>query len=108
MGGRYKLKILTPAQRELEEIAQVHRSLSGPQSARAIVETIYSAMEQLSHFPQSGPPIRDPQLRDMGYRSILAGKYLLFYRLHGDAVVIYHIAHGASDYPNLFRAWERS
>lgn len=107
MDGRYKLEILAPAQRELEEIAQVHLALSGPQSARAIAEKIYSAMEQLSRFPQSGPPIRDPYLKDIGYRYILAGKYLLLYRLHGNTVVIYHIAHGASDYPKLFRDLER-
>ena len=31
------------------------------------------------------------------------GKYLVFYRLLGDTVVIYHIAHGASDYPKLLK-----
>lgn len=37
------------------------------------------------------------------YRYILAGKYLVIYRLLGDTVVVYHIAHGATDYPKLFR-----
>ena len=35
--------------------------------------------------------------------AILAGKYLVIYRLLGDTVVVYHIAHGATDYPKLFR-----
>ena len=54
-------------------------------------------------FPLSGPPVRDEQLRVGGYRYILAGKYLVIYRLLGDTVVVYHIAHGATDYPKLFR-----
>ena len=103
MGSPWKIEILPPAQAELEEIARVHMALSGPQSARRITDRIYAAMQQLSTFPLSGPAIRDAQLQAGGYRYILAEKYLLIYRLAGDTVVIYHIAHGATDYPRLFR-----
>ena len=103
MDSRYKLDILPPAQAELEEIARVHMALSGPQSARSITDKIYDAMEQLTRFPLSGPPVRDDELSAAGYRYILAGKYLMFYRLLGDTVVVYHIAHGATDYPKLLK-----
>ena len=93
-----KLDILAPAQAELEEIARVHMALSGPRSAQEITDKIYDAMEQLTRFPLSGPPVRDEQLRVGGYRYIL-----VIYRLLGDTVVVYHIAHGATDYPKLFR-----
>lgn len=98
-----ELDILAPAQAELEGIARVHMALSGPQSARRITDEIYDAMEQLTRFPLSGPPVRDEQLRVGGYRYILAGKYLVIYRLLGNTVVVYHVAHGATDYPKLFR-----
>ena len=101
MDYRCKLDILPPAQAELEEIARVHMALSGPQSARNITDRIYDAMDQLTRFPLSGPSVRDDELSAAGYRYILAGKYLMFYRLLGDTVVIYHIAHGASEYPTL-------
>ena len=103
MDSRCKLDILPPAQAELEEIARVHMALSGPQSARNITDRIYDAMDQLTRFPLSGPSVRDDELSAAGYRYILAGKYLMFYRLLGDTVVIYHIAHGASDYPKLLK-----
>lgn len=103
MDYRCKLDILPPAQAELEEIARVHMALSGPQSARNITDRIYDAMDQLTRFPLSGPPVRNDELSAAGYRYILAGKYLMFYRLLGDTVVIYHIAHGASDYPKLLK-----
>ena len=98
-----KLDILAPAQAELEEIARVHMALSGPRSAQEITDKIYDAMEQLTRFPLSGPPVRDEQLRVGGYRYILSGKYLVSYRLLGDTVGLYHIAHGATEYPKLFR-----
>lgn len=97
------LEILPPAQAELEEIARVHMSLSGPKSARDITDKIYGAMEQLTRFPLSGPPIQDEQLRAAGYRYILAGKYLIFYRPLGETIFIYHIVHGATDYPKLLK-----
>ena len=52
------LEILPPAQGELEEIAQVHMALSGPSSARKITDQIFDALEQLTRFPLSGPPIQ--------------------------------------------------
>ena len=103
MDRTYKLDILPPAQAELEEIARIHLALSGPKSARGITDKIYAAIEQLTLFPLSGFPVRDEQLRAAGYRYVLAGKYLIFYRLFGDTIVIYHIAHGAADYPKLLK-----
>ena len=103
MDKRYDLNILSPAQAELEEIARIHMALSGPQSARTITDKLFTAVEQLTPFPLSGPPVRDAQLSAGGYRYVLAGKYLIFYRLLGDTVFVYHIAHGATDYPKLFR-----
>lgn len=103
MDKTYNLDILPPAQAELEEIARVHMALSGAQSARRITDKIYDAMEQLMCFPLSGPLIRDDLLSAAGYRYILASKYLIIYRLLGDTIVIYHIAHGATDYPKLLK-----
>ena len=60
--------------------------------------------ERLSAFPLSGPPIRDDLLIAARCRYILAGKYLIIYRLLGETVVIYHIAHGRADYPKLMKS----
>ncbi len=107
MEKKADLEILPPAQAELEEIARVHMALSGPQSARRVTDKIFSAMEQLTFFPLSGPVVRDEQLSVAGYRYVLAGKYLVFYRLLGSTVVIYHIAHGQTDYPKLLKGSAR-
>ena len=82
----YAVRILDPAQGELEEIAQLYLSLSGVQSAR------------------SGPSMRETELRNLGYRFLVAEKYIIIYRLIGDTVYVYHIFDGRSDYPTLFRS----
>ena len=101
---QYDVQILDPAQAELEETGSLYRSLAGPDSARKITDSIYDALEQLSRFPLSGPPMRDSELRKMGYHFVVADKYIVIYRLIQDTVVVYHIFDGRSDYPTLFRA----
>ena len=44
---KYALQILPPAQYELEEIALLHKTLSGAVSARRITDDLYAAMERL-------------------------------------------------------------
>ncbi len=99
----YKIAILTPAQRELEEIAQVYLELAGVDSARKITGQILDSLERLKTYPLSGSLPKDRILREAGYRLVISGKYLAVYRLVGDSVFVFHIAHGASDYPTLMK-----
>lgn len=99
----YKLKILTPAQRELEEIAQVYLELAGVDSARKITDQILDSLERLKTYPLSGSLPRDRWLREAGYRLLISGKYIAAYRLIDHTVFVYHIAYGASDYPTLMK-----
>ena len=99
----FDMRILPPAQYELEEIALLHKTLSGPESARKITDEMFSAMERLTRFPLSAPLIRDVELRRLGYRYVVVKNHLMFYRLIGDTVYVYHIVHGRTDYPTLLR-----
>lgn len=98
-----KLVILEPAQRELEEIAQIHMNLAGVSSARNITNCILNTLARLETFPLSGHIPRDKNLRNGGYRYCIAGKYICIYRLIAETVYVYHIAYVASDYPTLFK-----
>lgn len=98
----YKLEILPPAQTELEEIARLYMALAGPKYSRRITDRIYEALEQLTRFPLSGPAVPDEELSSAGYRFIGVDKYLIIYRFFAETVVVYHIPHGATDYPKLF------
>lgn len=98
-----KLVILEPAQRELEEIAQIPLNLVGPNSARKITTLILDTLSRLEMFPLSGHIPQDKELRGNGYRLVIAGKYICVYRLISETVFVYHIAHGASNYPVTFK-----
>ena len=100
----YVVELLESAQQELQEIARLHLSLSGPSSASSITDLILSTLESLEIFPLFGPAMREAELRSMGYRFAVAGKYIAVYRRIGETVFIYHIFDGRSDYPTLFRS----
>lgn len=86
-----KIEILESAQRELEAIAELHMNLVGPNSARKITDRILDSLSRLERFPLSGSLPRDAELLKSGYRLI------------ADTVFVYHIVHGASNYPVLFK-----
>ena len=100
-----KLVILDSAQKELEEIALTHLHLVGPASARKITDLIYDTLSRLELFPLSGHPPCDRWLERENYRYVIAGKYIAVYRYieAEDTVYVYHIAHGARNYPALFK-----
>ncbi|HWT76262.1 MAG TPA: type II toxin-antitoxin system RelE/ParE family toxin [Mobilitalea sp.] len=98
---KYKLRILAPAQRELEEIALLHLELVGPNSARKITDRIYSALELLQTSPNIGISCSDKPLKLDGYRMLVCGNYLCIYRLIDDIVFVYHIVDGRMNYPRL-------
>jgi Plasmid stabilization system protein len=104
---RYKLEILTPAQRELEEIALVHLELVGPQSARNITNRIYDSLARLQTTPYIGVDCANKPLGLPGYRMLICGNYLCIYRLIGDSVFVYHIVDGRRDYPKLMNDLEQ-
>ena len=101
MDKPYSLELLTPAQRELEELANVHMELVGPLSASRITDRIYNALEKLETFPDLGVACKDRLLKAAGYRVLICKNYLCYYRLIGFVVYVYHIVDGRADYPKL-------
>jgi plasmid stabilization system protein ParE len=74
----YKLVILESAQDELEEIADMRKSLVGFASARKIIKRIYSALRHLRDHPYMGIALEETELAHQGYRKLICGDYLCF------------------------------
>ena len=102
MRGKYELVILSAAQSEIEEIGEIHMKLVGAGSARGITDLIYTGLERLRDYPLIGKTIEDKELYNKGYRKLICGNYLCFYRLIGKKIYVYHIADGRTEYKRLF------
>jgi plasmid stabilization system protein ParE len=100
----FRIHLLPPAQYELEEIAQLYFILAGAKSARKITDRIYRSIEKLARFLLSGSAVDDAELKALGYRYVVAGRYVSIYRVIDDSVFIYHVFDARTDYPSLLRA----
>ena len=80
---------------ELENIWQyLATESSSLEIADRVIESIADRFLLLSQHPYVGRP--RPDLRP-GLRSFPAGPYVIFYRIHGDDVLILHVVHSHRD-----------
>ena len=77
-----------PALRDLEEIAE-YIALDSPSAASRYVRRVFSAVERLKRYPNSGR--RTEELRATPYREVIAPPCRIFYRAEEDAVFILHV-----------------
>ncbi|MHB1407831.1 MAG: type II toxin-antitoxin system RelE/ParE family toxin [Desulfitobacteriaceae bacterium] len=101
--AKFRLEILSPAWKELDEIASYHLLVVGSASARKITDEILDALARLEEFPLSCPYAPDVELKNGDFRMLVCDKYVCIYRLIGEVVYVYHIAHGATEYSKLFK-----
>jgi plasmid stabilization system protein ParE len=77
-----------PALDQLEEIAE-YIAMDKPAGASGLVKTIFSTVERLEQFPESGHV--PPELSNSIYRELYVRPCRIFYRQDDDAVLIVHV-----------------
>ena len=95
-----KVRLLPVAERDLIEI-DAWLTLERPTTARRVMTGLLDAVEQLEALPSSGPVARDPWLASRGFRVLIRGRYVIFYKLHRSTVVIYRVLHQSRDWAGL-------
>lgn len=99
-----KLIYLAPAKEDLLNIARYHLEKVGADSARKITDAILSFVEHLSDYPLLGQSHPDPVLAAKGYRKLVVNHpYVCIYKVFPDAVYVYRIVNGTTDYPKLLK-----
>ena len=88
------------AETDLEAISD-YIARENPERALTFIQEVRDRCAALSDFPERFPLVARYERRRV--RHVTHGKYLIFYRVDPDAVLILHILHGARDYrPLLF------
>jgi len=95
---RYKVELLPAAWHDIEEISD-YLIGKNVHAAAWIIDLLLTEMGKLTIMPY----FRDEELRRHGYRALVCGKYLCIYKIVDDTVFIYHVVHGARNYPLLYR-----
>ena len=65
-----------------------------PGSADSVVDGLFDAIESLETMAERGGRPRDSVLRTAGYRFLVEGTYLVFYKLVASQVRAYRVLHG--------------
>lgn len=99
----YQVLRTDKADRQIRDEVLYLRDVSGTSTALALLERVESASGILAAFPFSGVVPRTPALARRGYRMLVVGKYLLFYKVDeaGGRVTVYGFFHQRQDY----QAW---
>ncbi|MEA3292631.1 MAG: type II toxin-antitoxin system RelE/ParE family toxin [Pseudomonadota bacterium] len=80
-----------PALSDLDEIAE-YIALDKIGAARRLVQQVFSSVERLEQFPESGR--MPPELESSRYREIIVGPCRVFYRNDRNKVYILYVMRG--------------
>ncbi len=94
------VRILRRAQSDLTEVRN-YIERDAPRAAERLVNKLIKKIEGLETFPETGIVPRDEQLQARGYRVLVEGEYLIFYRVLNRQVRIYRVLHGHRKYRHL-------
>ncbi|MEO8637159.1 MAG: type II toxin-antitoxin system RelE/ParE family toxin [Gemmatimonadales bacterium] len=87
----------TPQALEDLEAIRAYVSRDSVQYAAVLVERLFTAVDRLEVFPDSGRIVPEFQRRDL--REVILGSYRIVYRLSADRAVILTVFHGARLFP---------
>lgn len=84
---------------DLDEIwTYISENLCNPIAAQNTIDGIFSAVDMLSDQPEMGTPLYFLSGLNSGYRYVIHGNYMAFYRTNRTNVYIDRVLYGKSDY----------
>lgn len=98
-----RVEILPAAWEDLKRIEDWYLIQFDVKTALKVSDHILDAVERLEQFPESGSLTPDRWLNDQGYRMVICGKHVIFYKQVKDVVYVYHVADTRTEYKNLFK-----
>ena len=99
-GRRRSVRILRRAQ---DDLVEIHRYIlrDRPGAADRFVDNLLDAIESLELNPARGAVPRDQRVRGLGYRVLIHGEHLVFYKVLPRQVRVYRVLHGRRRYADL-------
>lgn len=90
MGKKYAVKIYPRASRDIDDIyGYIAKNLKEPKVAESILEILEKAIYSLEDLPERGAIRRVGTYANQGYRQLIAGNYLIIYRVQKEKQEVY-------------------
>jgi toxin ParE1/3/4 len=94
------VRVLRRAQRDLQQIYDFI-AREAPRSADPFIDELLEAIESLATMSERGAAPRDATLQRQGYRFLVHGQYLVFYKVVRRQVRVYRVLRGSRAYRGL-------
>lgn len=96
---KHKIYYSAESRRDLNEIWDyIASELQNASAAERVVTGILDAVQQLADFAELGAPLSSIADVEGGFRFLVTGNYLTFYRIENGEVYIDRILYGRRDY----------
>ena len=90
------------SRRDLDDIWDyIVSELQNRSAAEHVINHIMDAVDQLKNFAEMGTPLSSIADVGTGYRFLVSGNYMVFYRVQGNDVYIDRVLYGRSDYMSV-------
>ena len=90
------------SRRDLDDIWDyIVLELQNRSATERVIDRIMDAVDQLKNFEEMGTPLSSIADVGTGYRFLVSGNYMVFYRVQGNDVYIDRVLYGRSDYMSV-------
>lgn len=100
MAKNFRIEYLPIAQTDMIDIFD-YISKENTEAADALLQEFSTKIAQLEKYPFIGPIAKDFRLQQLGYRTLIVEKYIIFYIVKDFLVEIRRILHGSRKYSFL-------
>ena len=97
---KHEVVFLQAALDDLDEIT-IYIARDSKQAALRFRDKLIARAHSLASLPMLGVAVPVEKIGRHGFRMLMEGKYLIFYKVYGKRVVILRVLHGMRDYPRL-------
>jgi len=94
------VRVLRRAQHDLQQIYDYAAS-EAPARADQLIDALLDTIDSLATMADRGATPRDPTLKDRGYRFLVHGAYLVFYKVLRRQVRVYRVLRGSRAYRGM-------
>jgi addiction module RelE/StbE family toxin len=100
MAKDLNIRYLSTAEKDLLEIFD-YIARDSQNAAGRLLDEIDKKVTNLSKHPEIGKIPQDSILKSKGYRYLIIGNYLVFYRVKDKIIVIHRVLHSKREYRDI-------